>query len=468
MANAKKKTSNTIATFDFEEQAQATATLDDLLFRINVEQDKLNGELATSRTLKRTLDFLQSAIGLVVSLKDEPLPIPALKTVKLLFLADANNSRNVIALLTAPQRGDDATMEFSTVTTIPRDREASAIVESLIDSLSKEIAPDRLRMFSALMGDLQDHSVAERLILLAERTGDEVFHTLSEVLSGDEVALSDAFRGLTTLLDNFRVSRSDKHDAPANEALYVHLQTLGFHHYALHYPQYMEQTRICGELAAIEAEADALCRFAAGSDPHHGPDKRVFSVSTVRSLIQAWPKEIAALIAKTTGFATSIKQLKGNQDRAKVLLASYALRSFDCDDLDAPILSVYDIVAALASFRYQQEAGHEYQPYWHGQVEQGKSPQRHFDKGLNCRGPHQHQGVMHVYLNRFYEYQAALTGTSASHRAWMQCQVAMLNAYRSILKLNDIMAIVMALTSLNFVCASYAKDCVLEHLIRRR
>lgn len=469
MATAKKNGASPSGTsFDFEKQVQATATLDDLLFRINGEQEKVNGELATPRTLRRTLDFLQSAIGLVTEGKDDPLPTSALKTIKLMFLIDANSSRNVIALLTAPQRGDDATMEFSTVTTIPRDREASAIVQSLTDSLAREIAPDRLRMFSALTGDLEDHSVAERLILLAERTGDEVFHTFHNTLSTDESALSDAYRGLTALLDSFGVKASEDHQVPANEALYVYLQTLGFQHYVLHYPLHMDQTRIAGEVAAIEAEADALCRLATGSGPYHGPSNRIFSVNTFHHLVQAWPKELAALVEKTTGFATSVKQLKGNQDRAKVLLASYAHRSFDCDDRDAPILSIYDIVAALSSFRYQQEAGHDYHPYWHGQVEQGKNPQRHFDKGLNRRDPHQHQGVMHIYLNRFYEYQAALTGTSASHRAWMQCQLSLLNAYRSIVKLNDIMAIVMALTSLNFVCASYAKDCVLEHLKRLR
>lgn len=469
MANPKKKDAQPIAiSFDFERQELATATLDDLLRRINVEQEKLNGELATPRTLKRTLDFLESSIGLVVSGRDAPLAISALKTIKLLYLVDATSGRNVISLLAEPQNGDEATMEFSTVTTIPRDSEASAIIRSMSEALSKEIPPDRLRMFTSLTGDVRDQSVAEGILLLAERTGDEVFHTLHETLPADEGALSDAYRGLAALLDGFRVSPNLDHDVPAHEALYVYLQTLGFHHYALHYPLHMNQTRTAGELSAIEREADALCRLAAGSDYHHGPNKRAFSVNTVHNLVQAWPKELGALVEKATGFATSVKQLKGNQDRVKVLLASYAHRSLDCDDLDAQVISVYDIVAAMSSFRYQQEAGQDYQPYWHGQVEQGKSPQRHFDKGLNRRDPHQHQGVMHIYLNRFYEYQAALTGTASSHRAWMQFQVSMLNAYRSILKLNDIMAIVMALTSLNFVCASYAKDCVVEHLNRNR
>ena len=355
-------------------------------------------------------------------------------------------------------------MEFNTVTTVTRDREGSAVIGSLIDSLSKEIAADRLRMFSTFVGVRQGHSVTELLILHAERTSDEIYQLLQETLSGEERALSDAYLGLATLLEGFGVARSDEHHAPANEELYVYLQALGFQHYALHYPLHMERTRVLGDVADIESEGEALCRLAADGQPHHGAASGRFSLNTFQSLVQAWPKEIAALVEKATGIATSVKQLKANQDRAKVLLTSYAYRSFDCTDADAPLLSVYDVVAALASFRYQQESGNDYQPYWHGQVDQGRSPQRHFDKGLNSRDPHQHQGVMHIYLNRFYEYQAALCGRSASHRAWMRYQTATLKAYHSILKLNDIMAVVVGLTSLNFLCVNYAKDYVIEHL----
>ncbi|MCL1553744.1 hypothetical protein [Xanthomonas nasturtii] len=177
---------------------------------------------------------------------------------------------------------------------------------------------------------------------------------------------------------------------------------------------------------------------------------------------------MADLVHKATGFPTSVKQLRSNESRAKVLLVSYARRSYDCIDPNEPILSLFDVIAALSSFRYQQEAGDDYKPYWHGQTDQGKSPQRLFDKGLNSEDPHQHQGVMHIYLNRFYEYQAAFNGAAESNQAWMHYQMTVHRLYKDALQLNDIMAITMGLTVLNFHCVNLVKDYAIEYLAGNR
>jgi len=194
------------------------------------------------------------------------------------------------------------------------------------------------------------------------------------------------------------------------------------------------------------------------------PAMMVFSVNNFHHLIFGWPKEVAALVKDATGFDTSFMLLKKNTVRSRILLASYAYRSFDSSDHDAKILSVHDIVAALCSFRYQQEAGDDYKPYWHGQSEQGKDPQRLFDKGLRKNDTHQHQGVLHIYLNRFYEFRASFNGTTLQHHAWMQYQVSRLRAYLRLVELNDIVALVTGIKTLNFLCMDRAKDIVINHI----
>ncbi|MCO7500271.1 hypothetical protein NJG17_10205 [Stenotrophomonas maltophilia] len=442
-----------------------TATLSDLMKHLDVELSKANGEPVTSRTLKRTLTFLQKSIGVDVSDKDQPLSIAILKTVRLLFLTDLNSTRNVFSLLAPPKTAADATMEFSTVTTVPRDSEASEIISRLTEILASEIEPARVRMFSKLVGDRDAHSVAEKLLLHVEQTNDVVREVLRDGLGGGDPLLAVAFDHLAQLLSAIRIEQSQDMQPQAIEAMYVYLQTLPFRHFIQHHSQHLDRTRIKLEIGDIRDDAERFCSLAShDSKWSQGPTVRVFSVNTFHQLLLECPDAMCQLVQKATGIATTIKQLRGHEDRAKRLLISYAYRSFDCTDPEAVLLTVFDVIAALASFRYQQAEGDAYKPYWHGQTDQGKDPQRLFDKGLDPDDPHQHQGVMQIYLNRFYEYQASFEGTIESHHAWMRYQTAMLHAFQSALELNDIAAVCMALSALNYVCVLNAKDCVIEHL----
>lgn len=452
--------------FEFEAKPPIeTALLSELIKHLEAEVQKLNGEQFTARTLKRTLDFLQRSIGVVVAHNDDPLPMSLLRTVRLLFLTDLNSNRNVFRLLAPPATVEEATMEFSTVTTVPRDKDADTLVKGLIETLALDIDPVRVQMLSKLLGDREAHSVAEKLLLHAERTNDEVSMIFRDGLGANDAVLARAFCHAAKEMDQLRMERTADLSPPASEAMYTYLQTLPFRHFIQHYPKHLEETRIQLDIVDIRDDAEHFCSLAAKDAPwHRGPSKRIFSVNTFHHLLSGWPDEMCGLVGKATGIPTTIKQLKGHEDRAKSLLVSYAYRSFDCTDPSATVLTVYDVVAALASFRYQHAEGQEYKPYWHGQTDQGKSPQRLFDKGLDPQDPHQHQGVMQIYLNRFYEYQAAFNGTTESYHAWMQYQSAVLQAYQSVLDLKDVAAISIALAGLNFYCVNIAKDYVINHL----
>ncbi|WP_442682288.1 hypothetical protein ACSBPQ_11585 [Stenotrophomonas sp. JC08] len=356
-------------------------------------------------------------------------------------------------------------MEFSTGTTIPRDKDAAALITSLTQSLSIEVDPVKLKLFYRMLGNKDLHTSAEKLLLHSERTNDEVRHILTSEIFGDDHTLASAYSKLSKRLDSIGFRRTADSDTPANEALFVYLETLAFQHFARHYPSHLKETRIKKEIGQIEEPMESFCRLVSEeTNTHISPSTRMFSVNKFHSLVFDWPKEIAELVKAATGFDTSSLLMKKNTVRSRALLASYAYRSFDSSDHDAKILSVHDIVAALCSFRYQQEAGDDYKPYWHGQGEQGKDPQRLFDKGLRSNDPHQHQGVIQIYLNRFYEFQASFKGTTHSHHAWMQFQTSRLQAYLRLVEINDIVSLANGVIGMNFLCIDMAKDIMIEHM----
>jgi hypothetical protein len=355
-------------------------------------------------------------------------------------------------------------MEFSTVTTVPRDTDAHALIQTLCDSLAMEIDPSSLSTLKQTIFRRDKHSVAEELLLHVERTNDEVSQILHDAFGMKEALLVSAFDSITEPLDQFRVELMEEMSPSATEAMYIYLQTLPFRHFIQHYPRHLEATRIHGEIGSIQDDAERFCRAAAhGAQYHHGPADRVFSLGTFHHLLLEHSEAICELVQKATGIPTTARQLQAHRDRVRPLLTSYAYRSFDCTDPDSTVLCVYDVVAAFCSFRYQQENGDDYKPYWHGQTDQGKNPQRLFDKGLSDVQPYQHQGVMQIYLNRFYEYQAVFTGSISSYQAWMRYQVAVLGAYQSVLDLKNIAAIATGLNTLNFYCVNLAKDLVIDH-----
>lgn len=464
--NPAKSTSTKAVSFEFSTGDVAeTSTLSDLVHQLDVELQKLNGEAISIRSLKRTLDFLQSSIGISINDKHELIPLSTLRTVRLLFLLSQQSSRNVFRLLAPPDANAGATMEFSTVTTIPRDVESSEIIQRLIETLESSINPTLVQLFSRLTGGPEDHSSAENMLLLVEHTNDEVRHSLRDGKCESETSLKMAFDHLAKLLEHRHLEKAQDWVTPANEALYVYLKTLPFRHFVQHHTRHLANTKIRINTGDIREDAIRLCQLIV-DDPQRTPSPTdyLFSVNNFHRIALGWPDSMCALIHKATGIATTTRQLKSHMVRAKVLLASYALRSSDCTDPDASVITIYDVVAALSSFRYQQEAGDEYKPYWHGQTDQGKNPQRLFDKGLDAKDPHQHQGVMHIYLNRFYEYKASFEGNTESHRAWMRYQTAILRSYQSAFELNDIISSTLALKAIDFLAIIEAKDLAIGNL----
>ncbi|MCL1553776.1 hypothetical protein [Xanthomonas nasturtii] len=267
-----------VVRFDFGVHGK-TSTLDELIAELNIKHPKESGDLITIKDLKGTLEFIQHSIGLKVGAGSQELPASTLKTIKLLFLANGTSNKHLFRMLMPPDVSGEATMEFSTVTTIPRDKDASEIITSLLDSLSLEIDPEKVRMLSKMLGNLEAHSVAEKLLLHAERTNDEVFHVLRETFEGDENILASAYRYLSAQLDLFHVERATQLTTSANESMYAYLQALPFRHFVQHYAKHLKRTGIQGAIGNITEDASRFCQILDwGDNVYIGPASRVFSV----------------------------------------------------------------------------------------------------------------------------------------------------------------------------------------------
>ena len=226
------------STFDFRASEEAN-TLGSLLAELNAQYYKESGEPITARDLRRTLEFLEQSIGIKVKGSTQRIPVSTLKTIKLLYVKGTNSGKHLLGLLAPPSEGK-ATMEFSTGTTIPRDKDAAALITSLTQSLSIEVDPVKLKLFYRMLGNKDLHTSAEKLLLHSERTNDEVRHILTSEIFGDDHTLASAYSKLSKLLDSIGVRRTADSDTPANEALFVYLETLAFQHFARHYPSHLK------------------------------------------------------------------------------------------------------------------------------------------------------------------------------------------------------------------------------------
>ncbi|UXL28956.1 hypothetical protein [Stenotrophomonas maltophilia] len=449
--------------FDFSAGgADDSGRLSELMKHLDDELLKANGEQITRKTLSRTLLLLKKSIGVELARKDEPVSLATLKTIRLIFLADYKSNRNVIGLLMPPPIAAKATMEFATITTFHRDEAASSLIQAICDSLALEIDPARVRILSNMLGNFDGRSVAECFVLRMERINSEVLHILSFAFDQNDQALADALHWMAGLMKKFVPDRTSQGLEPTHELMYSYLQTLSIRHFTHHYPTHLEESRVQKDIGDIRHEVKQLLERMNHSRPvHYSAMTPILPIALVGHFISEWSEHLSKLVHKATGSSTSARKLRSIGARATRVLILHAERFHGCTDQAERILSLNDVIAALSAVRYQQATGSKYKPYWYGQTDQGDSPQALFDLGINQTDPYQHQGVLQVFLNPFYDYRAAFNATQASHHAWMRYQVATLGAYQSVLDLGDIFEVTLGLSTLKFHCINAAKDLVI-------
>lgn len=454
--------------FDFgtapDAQGTQTWTIAELIDELNHENSysssgapakgsNSQGSAINAKSLERTLAFIQQATGQTFTSATEQLPLDTLKTIKLLYNKNDASDRHLFALLDPPRGSSRPTMEFSTTSPIARDKAGAAIIWSICDELAKEIDPGKREAFDALL------PTPEGLNLHIEQTNDAIYQLLTDRLSADQVRLTRVYQGLADEIDRFRYEKTTDLKAPLHEAMYCYLRGLGFDHFVIHHRSFMDHIKVKHPIQPIDELVDDLCRSLSEiKQSIIRPTDKVVSVKDFPMLVACQTKDFRALVKLATGLDTRKDVLLQNLPSAQRILISYAYRCFDESDMDAHLLSVLEIVAALCSVRYQQAVRTEYKPYWHGQEDQGTSPQRHFDKAMDPDDPFQHQGVVMIYLYRFHEFLHAFLKTTESIDAWMNVQLARLDGYVRILSLQDIGTIPVVAEHFDHMCMAAAKE----------
>jgi hypothetical protein len=434
-----------------------TATLKELLAQINAANQPASGTEIDIKGLGPSLKFLSRITGREYKRITENLPLAFVRTVKLLYVTNEAKDIQLFKLIGPP--GIKPTMEFPSGASIARDKYGALVIETLSDRLATDIADDKVRSINEHFGVAAGRTPAERLNAHIERTNDAIYRLLTTGLRDNNLPLANAYYRIAREIDRVSYSTDAGHETPVHEALYAYLHGLGFIHFALHHRNFFREVRVRHTIHSIRYEAESLCQMlskSSGTTVH--PERYAFSVNNFHHLVAGYPREINALVRAATKLDTRKKVLFQNTLRAKKILIMHGVRCYDETDLDAPILSLMDIVAALCSVRYQQEVKTEYAPYWPGQVSQGKDPQRHFDKIIHPSDPYQYQGPTQIYLYRFAEFRAAFTETMESFHGWMAFQIARFDAYVRILRLNDISSIIASSRHLDQFCLQVADD----------
>ena len=459
--------------FDFgsnlDPEHNRTGTIRELLTEINQNYNLLGGEPANLKSLKPTCDFLNKVAGITFRNTTDQIPLSTLKTIKLLFMVNHENKEmNLLSRIKTPtetrepkkknrNKSEIPSMESATTSSIARDKSAAAIINHLSDQLAKEIGSEKLKSLYDLMNNSAEGSAAEELNAHIDRTNDEIHRLFIGKFGNDNITLADVWSRLAEEINLLNYTKMDDAEPPPlNEVIFAHLKGLGFIHFALHHRKFIKTIRVKMTIHPIDNEVNTLCQSLSKEVGRTLlPDEELFSVNNFQPFVVDYYRKFIYLVKAATKLDTRMTTLFEHTLRAKKLLWFRVYRSYGETDGDACRLSLFDIVAALCSVRYEQKVKTKYEPVWSGQVSQGKSPQAHFDKA-DSDDPYLHQGVFQIYLYRFSEYLAAFTKKTESNNAWMAYQLSRFDAYTRILQLNDINGIVASAHHFDQMCIQEA------------
>jgi hypothetical protein len=457
--------------FNFGSSCQE-GDIHDLLEELRTEYQNKNGITITLESLENTLNFINETTGQSINSNKKNISPITLKTIKLLYVKNRESGKNLFRLLSPPGSKNQPTMEFATTTTISRDKKAYEIIASIINELSIEIPKKKIAIHQKILEKSELQSTAECFLTHIVKGNDTVMNILGNHFAENDKMLAYAYQTMTKSLNSLTsTTKNHNNKTPLNESLFVYLDTLALRHFISHRREHMEKTLINIPIASISEESHNLFqKMNVNSNTNHDQFSRVFSANNFHHVILGYKEEISSLIRSATGLTCNYEQLIENTKRAKPLLVAYGFRAHDEIDPNASTISLVDIIAVICSFRYQQEVGTEYIPFWKGQGKQGKDPQRHYDNGFGLsvgqkkkqivrkNDLHQHQGVFQLYYDRFSKFQAVFKNENESYDAWMAYQSARLSAYEEVIKVNNITKMWKAAEKLDALCIDTARE----------
>lgn len=445
-----------------------TASIKELLAEINYERNSTKGNAIDVRSLETTLDGVARITGRDISRSEiQPRPIVDLKTIKRLYLAALENRVHLFNLIDPPHLLNKSTSEFRDAYPAPRNEIATGVVSDLLSNLSKEIAKERLAFINQTIINLPE------LLLMVEKQDAAIGAALKMRCEGDLVALAAVYSELAARVNTYQPQQKAASN-PLNEAIYTHLRTLRYAHFALGFGQ-------ASELAAINHEITPICHelemFCYGLSKSMGRPvlltTPIISLSEFPDFVKSRKPTFITLIERATGLETQRLKLARISELAKRLLNLYCYFHLGERNTKSVLLSAWDCVAALCTIRHEQFANTRHAPYWPTQQAQGDNLLRHLlPSRRDNKKPSGHRTIDELYsadyvphvinqilYQRFCSMQSTLVELGEIHKARMAFRVARHMKLAECFRSNDVDHVNDELARFDAYCQVQALKC---------
>lgn len=466
-----KRGSKTPSRFVFsQEEIQSdhnTSNLKELLAEINREDearaDSIPGKEITLANLKRTLEFLGALTGSAYNSIVEPLPYSLLKTAKLLYLTSREGGSHIFEYLALPdQVTNRSTFEFRLSGKAPRNETKIGATLELISQLEKGISEGRIKQFRTLLMS------PFHLLKAIREENDEILAPIRALPSDLQTEKTEAIAYLAKYVGSLRVPSATASDR-VNEALYVRLLSLPILHFVGEHQALEELAALDFQPQSADDAIRALCQSLDEPDvePYLAP---YISIAGYPDFFDKHATALIKIVSAITTLPVQKRDLAGKTDYIQKVLHLHVFSVHGRQPLDARLLTVADVVAAMCTVAHQQKVKTPYPAHWQGkgtldgdkkhnalsQLEASLSIEELYEKDYVP------QGVNQLLLNRFNQFHAHMLGYEDRYHALRAFELARLAGYAQYLKLTNIDDMIVSVSEFNDQSMHAAYRCAQE------
>lgn len=436
-------------------------TLKELLAEINREDQVLEGSESgkeiTLSSLNRTLAFLGDLTGKRHNSVIEPLPYSFLRTVKILYLCSRSAGDHIFEYLALPDPVENtATFEFRLSGQAPRNETKMGLALDILSQLGNGISELRKNQINGFL------LTRFKLLQCIRLENDEI---LAPICALPPELYANGTAAIARVAEHIRSVKVEPTPTatPVDEALYTRILTLPFLHFVGEY-------QVLEELAALDfvPKADdhairALCQSF--EDPEMDPYQEPFtSIAGYPDLFEKHATALIKLVSTITTLPIQKRDLTGRIDHVQKVLHLHVFNVYGPQPLDAKLLTVADVVAAMCTVAHQQKIGTRYEAHWQGKST-GNGSKAHnvlnqLDPSLSIDDLYEEdyvpEGVNRLLLNRLNLFHAWMHGYQDRHHALRAFELARLAGYAQYLMQTDIDETVTAVDEFNQYCIRVA------------
>ena len=415
-----------------------------------------DGPQVTFGTLEATWLRLESIMGQKIGNLRDSLPLSTLRTIKTLYRLSQREGINLLKHIAPPIPGKTATVEFRSFGNAASYDEGSNAMRDLLRAFEVGLHP---RLLGAVEWCLPRRD--ELLDGIASQDNAILF-PIRQRFGHDDSALIAAYREMTEVVESFPV-QPVANSLPMNEVFYTYVRSLELQHWAGELPDLNRRMRVSAQIDPIPGELEALCaEFGSYFGGRVAASQPMISITGFREIVGKVPESFVKAAERATGLTIKRKRITGLVEQARKVLYTYKVHSHRWEQLDTPLFSIIECVAAFCSILYQGQLGEPYERRYTGAqsgpktvvgaLEPEKNVEKLVVKDLIPMGP------LLILQGTLAEYCAAFEGTLDRLRAYRAFNSARIQKVAEIFRSNDIAFIAQSLEIFGKSCLYKAEE----------